>query len=88
MLIGISALELENSASALSELTKYQEETKEFKDAVLNEDEENAIEEYYDVIQTMTQTLLLLGVNIDKLKEGQYVYRDKLKGRGWKLKEL
>ena len=88
MLIGISALELENSESALSELAKVREEYKEFKDAILNEDEENAIEEYYDVIQAMTQTLLLLGVNIDKLKEGQYVHRDKLKGRGWKLKEL
>lgn len=88
MLIGISALELDSYASALSELAKYQEEVKEFEDAVINEDEENAIEEYYDVIQAMTQTLLLLGVNIDKLKEGQYVHRDKLKGRGWKIKEL
>ena len=88
MLIGISALELDSYASALSELAKYQEEVKEFEDAVINEDEENAIEEFYDVIQAMTQTLLLLGVNIDKLKEGQYVHRDKLKGRGWKLKEL
>lgn len=88
MLIGISALELENSESALSELAKYQEEVKEFEDAILNEDKENAIEEFYDVIQAMTQTLLLLGVNIDKLKEGQYVHRDKLKKRGWKLKEL
>lgn len=88
MLIGISALELESSASALSELAKVKEEYGEFKQAILNEDEENAIEEYYDVIQAMTQTLLLLGVNIDKLKEGQYVHRDKLKGRGWKLKEL
>ena len=88
MLIGISALELESSASALSELAKVKEEYDEFRQAMLNEDEENAIEEFYDVIQTMTQTLLLLGVDIDKLKEGQYVHRDKLKGRGWKLKEL
>ena len=88
MIVYIEALELENSASALSELAKYQEEIKEFEDAVLNDDHENVIEEFYDVIQTMTQTLLLLGVDIDKLKEGQYVHRDKLKGRGWKMKEI
>ena len=40
MLIGISALELENSASAFSELAKVKEEYVEFKQAILNEDEE------------------------------------------------
>ena len=50
MLIGISAVELGNNVGLHSELDKYKEEIKEFENAILNDDDENAIEEFYDVI--------------------------------------
>lgn len=75
------------------ELEKLKEETEELLGAVIkyktNEFEsiDNVVEESYDVIQVVINIIDRLGV-MDYMTEGLEKHIEKLKGRGWKFKEV
>lgn len=69
------------------ELNKCKEEDNEFQKAILKNDTENAIEEFYDSIQTKLNCLDMLGIPIDIICSDQAKHYEKLLDRGYKFKE-
>lgn len=72
--------------SLVEELDKLTEETHEFINAIVNNDEDNMIEEFFDVIQVMANILHRYELT-DKLDEGLKIHIEKLKSRGWEIEE-
>lgn len=72
--------------SLATEVDKLTEETHEFINAIANNDEENMIEEFFDVIQVMVNVLYRYQITY-KLDEGLKVHIEKLKSRGWEIEE-
>lgn len=66
------------------EIEQFVEEAIEFLDAY---NDENCIEEFYDVLQVMINILDKKGLLI-KLNKGLDKHIQKLEGRGWKIKEF
>lgn len=48
---------------------------------------DNVIEEFYDCIQIMLQTMVHLGFTVDEIIKGQEKHFEKLEKRGWKFNE-
>lgn len=46
---------------------------------------ENVIEEFYDCIQIMLQTMIYLGFTLEEIIEAQEKHFQKLESRGWEL---
>lgn len=70
--------------SLATEVDKLSEETHEFINAVSNNDEDNMIEEFFDVIQVVINILYRYELT-DKLEEGLKIHIEKLKSRGWNI---
>ena len=72
--------------SLVTEVDKLSEETHEFINAVSNNDEENMIEEFYDVIQVMVNILHRYDITY-KLEDGLQDHIEKLASRGWNIEK-
>lgn len=70
--------------SLATEVDKLTEETHEFINAIANNDEENMIEEFFDVIQVMINILGRYELT-DKLEDGLQDHIEKLARRGWNI---
>ena len=84
--IQLKVLDLPSAETIFTELAKVDEETKEFREAILENDFENTIEEFHDVIQAMLSAYNLAGYDVKELIKGQEGHFEKLKNRGWKFK--
>lgn len=69
------------------ELNKCKEEDNEFQKAILKNDTVNAIEEFYDSIQTKINCLDMIGMPIDIISKDQRKHYKKLRDRGFEFKE-
>lgn len=72
--------------SLATEVDKLTEETHEFINAIANNDEDNMIEEFFDVIQVMVNVLYRYQITY-KLEDGLQVHIEKLKSRGWEIEK-
>lgn len=72
--------------SLVEEVDKLSEETHEFINAIIKNDEENMIEEFYDVIQVMLNILHRYELT-DKLEDGLQDHIKKLVSRGWNIEK-
>ena len=72
--------------SLVEEVDKLTEETHEFINAIINNDEDNMIEEALDVFQVVINILYRYELT-DKLEEGLQVHIEKLKSRGWNIEK-
>lgn len=72
--------------SLATEVDKLTEETHEFINAIVNNDEENMIEEALDVFQVVINILYRYELT-DKLEEGLKIHIEKLKSRGWEIEK-
>ena len=70
--------------SLATEVDKLTEETHEFINALSNNDEDNMIEEFFDVIQVMVNVLYRYQITY-KLEDGLQEHIEKLKSRGWNI---
>ena len=84
--IRLKVLDLPSAETIFTELAKVEEETKEFREAILENDFENTIEEFHDVIQAMLSAYHLAGYDVKELIKGQEGHFEKLKNRGWQFK--
>lgn len=73
-----------SNISLVTEVDKLTEETHEFINAIANNDEDNMIEEFFDVIQVMINILHRYRVT-DKLEDGLQDHIEKLASRGWNI---
>lgn len=87
-LIGIdfdkSAIE---KPSLEDEIKKCKEEDKEFIQAVIKGDIQNALEEYHDKIMSSTNTLIMMGIPLGIIARSQIEHFNKLVNRGVVFKE-
>lgn len=72
--------------SLVTELGKLTEETHEFINAIMNNDEDNMIEEALDIFQVVINILYRYELT-DKLEEGLPIHIEKLKSRGWNIEK-
>lgn len=72
--------------SLATEVDKLTEETHEFINAISNNDEDNMIEEFFDVIQVMVNVLYRYQIAY-KLEDGLQEHIEKLKSRGWEIEK-
>lgn len=70
--------------SLATEVDKLTEETHEFINALSNNDEDNMIEEFFDVIQVMVNVLYRYQITY-KLEDGLQEHIEKLKSRCWNI---
>jgi len=83
MEINLKSLKFNERPTLTSQLHKCEEEDKEFLRAVLKNDIENAIEEFYDKITSSINALRLLGIPLEAIVRGQDNHYKKLIERGW-----
>lgn len=74
-------------ATVFNELAKLEEEIEEFRNGVLNEDSANTIEEFFDVIQVLTNILNMEGYDLNLVAGRQIDHFIKLENRGWIFNE-
>ena len=72
--------------SLVTEVDKLTEETHEFINAIVNNDEDNMIEEALDVFQVVINILYRYELT-DKLEEGLKIHIEKHQNRGWEIEK-
>lgn len=77
-------IELETDRS--NQVNKVVEEVHEFIQAIKKRDEENLIEEFWDVVQSMMGVVDLMGLSKEELMNGLDKHYKKLESRGHKFK--
>ena len=68
-------------------LGKLDEEYEEFLSAVEFSDNENLLEEFYDVIQVMVNILDKIDINTKEIESAYFIHHRKLLDRGWEFKK-
>ena len=68
-------------------LLKLEEEYDEFLSAIEFADNENIIEEFYDVIQVMVNILDKVGITNKEIESAYFKHHRKLLDRGWEFKK-
>ena len=68
-------------------LLKLDEEYEEFLSAIEFVDNDNALEEFYDVIQVMVNILDKMGINTKEIESAYFKHHRKLLDRGWEFKK-
>ena len=68
-------------------LLKLDEEYEEFLSAIEFSDNENLLEEFYDVIQVMVNILDKVDINTKEVEGAYFKHHRKLLDRGWKFKK-
>ena len=79
--IELRNINLEN-VSLLEQVNKVKEEDQEFLDAVRYEEEEHAIEEFWDKVQSSIGLLYKMrGITVDEVMSGYKYHLEKIKNR-------
>ena len=68
-------------------LLKLEEECDEFLSAIEFSDDDNALEEFYDVIQVMVNILDKVDINTKEIESAYFKHHRKLLERGWEFKK-
>lgn len=68
-------------------LLKLDEEYEEFLSAIEFVDNENVLEEFYDVIQVMVNILDKMGITTKEIESAYFKHHRKLLDRGWEFKK-
>ena len=68
-------------------MLKFEEECDEFLSAIEFADNENIIEEFYDVIQVMVNILDKVGITTKEIESAYFKHHRKLLDRGWEFKK-
>ena len=68
-------------------LLKLDEEYEEFLSAIEFVDNDNALEEFYDVIQVMVNILDKMGITTKEIESAYFKHHRKLLDRGWEFKK-
>ena len=68
-------------------LLKLEEEYEEFLSAIEFADDDNALEEFYDVIQVMVNILDKVGITTKEIESAYFKHHRKLLERGWEFKK-
>ena len=68
-------------------LLKLEEECDEFLSAIEFADDDNALEEFYDVIQVMVNILDKVGITTKEIESAYFKHHRKLLNRGWEFKK-
>ena len=68
-------------------LLKLDEEYEEFLSAIEFVDNDNALEEFYDVIQVMVNILDKMGITSKEIESAYFKHHRKLLDRGWEFKK-
>ena len=68
-------------------LIKLDEEYEEFLSAIEFADDDNALEEFYDVIQIMVNILDKVDINTKEIENAYFKHHRKLLSRGWEFKK-
>ena len=83
--IELRALKYENPPTLIGQLKKVEEEDAEFQRAVIKDDIDNALEEFYDKIESSLNALRMMGVSLEAIVAAQEKHFKKLEARGWKF---
>ena len=68
-------------------LIKLEEECDEFLSAIECADNDNALEEFYDVIQVMVNILDKIDISTKEIESAYFKHHRKLLDRGWEFKK-
>ena len=68
-------------------LIKLDEEYEEFLSAIEFADDDNALEEFYDVIQVMVNIMDMLEISTKEIESAYFKHHRKLLDRGWEFKK-
>ena len=68
-------------------LIKLEEECDEFLSAIEFADDDNALEEFYDVIQVMVNILDKVDITTKEIESAYFKHHRKLLDRGWEFKK-
>ena len=68
-------------------LLKLEEECDEFLSAIDFADDDNALEEFYDVIQVMVNILDKIDISTKEIESAYFKHHRKLLDRGWEFKK-
>ena len=68
-------------------MLKFEEECEEFLSAIEFADDDNALEEFYDVIQVMVNILDKVGITTKEIESAYFKHHRKLLDRGWEFKK-
>ena len=68
-------------------MLKFEEECDEFLSAIEFGDNENVLEEFYDVIQVMVNILDKIDINTKEIESAYFKHHRKLLDRGWEFKK-
>ena len=68
-------------------MLKFEEECDEFLSAIEFDDNENILEEFYDVIQVMVNILDKIDTTSREVEGGYFKHHRKLLDRGWEFKK-
>ena len=68
-------------------LLKLDEEYEEFLSSIEFIDNDNALEEFYDVIQVMVNILDKMGITTKEIENAYFKHHRKLLDRGWEFKK-
>ena len=68
-------------------MLKFEEECDEFISAIEFDDNENILEEFYDVIQVMVNILDMIDTTTKEVEGAYFKHHRKLLDRGWKFKK-
>ena len=68
-------------------MLKFEEECDEFLSAIEFADNDNALEEFYDVIQVMVNILDKVGITTKEIESAYFKHHRKLLDRGWEFKK-
>ena len=85
--IELKPLKYKSQPTLIGMIYKIEEEDREFRRALLKNDIDNAIEEFYDRIQVSLNDLRMLGIPLEAIVEGQEKHFNKLLNRGWEFDE-
>lgn len=85
--IELKPLKYKSQPTLIGMIYKIEEEDREFSRALLKNDIDNAIEEFYDRIQVSLNALRMLGIPLEVIVEGQEKHFKKLKNRGWEFED-
>lgn len=77
---------IKEDPTLFDEIKVVEREKEEFIQAIVKGDVRNAIEEYYDVKQSMENCLDMIGVLEEEIIEGQAKHIKKMLSRGWNFK--
>lgn len=77
---------IELNTNGLTQVRKIGEEVEEFVAAIVKKDNENLIEEFWDVVQSMMGVIDLKGLTKEDLMNGLEKHYKKLENRGHKFK--